>query len=909
MPPRNKKAKSVLSLNKSQLLPTLPTTPRQCIDKADSLLKQQKLLVQWREARPTGPNGTRYEEELVDKIFYTIFRQTARPIQVKVVCQIIFERRDCILTARTGLGKSRPLQAVSIMLPNTISLIIIPLDKIGQEQVASLERLCQTIEQLDPKSATRNQQRSSENPKNRCIRPLFVNASAADQDPQIWKKILDFQYTHILMSPEQAIGKNMIEILHTPSFAQRVVLVAVDEAHLVRRWGQDFRPCYAQLSALRLRLGQSESAHPWLACTATLDTDSFRKLQIGCCFKPDVKRFRASIDRPEIAYCFVPLSAKSLNKFTDLAFVIQPAKGKGNGVQAFQHIPKTVIFIDSRKKIRTAAKIIRQWLSLHHPEATTRDINNAARWYHSTTGKIEQENIFSSFSQPESRVRIVVATESLGMGVDLDDVEVVVQYGFPIDQDLETVIQRFGRAARGRGRSGKAILLYEKTRILKAQQMLPPSQFEEADDMLIAEDDSGAITSNLRGDEDYPIPSTIIPSIELEARTNPQGRSQTQSARTNPSEGPKNAVKAVQPVLVKTIQAATSGQCARRIILMEYEEDLVEYERIPPHAYNKQLCCNGCNPQLFRLFTPPDKPDPLRSDPLKNSRDWQKACFSYLESWCEQQTATAFNDLPWRPDADAFISQWQLRYLCSRLHSWSSVDELREVLLASTANHPAYVWDKLDRYGQGLIEQKGLAVTHAHSVVQARVQKRNVARDVRIRSNRSLSRSRSVGEERTPSVPPAIRAERLLFELQHRRSGSPASRERQATTPLQEEHEAIDDAQSVPTTPFQDSGFGSSFGSSVTTFDAAIVPDQSSPPPRPPAQQYSMYDESIFNRWPLSSSAPQLSTPQVIPLSPTPMPLSEVQPNQQTSRRSRARTASKRQLPIEPQRSMKRRQL
>lgn len=109
MPPRNKKAKSVPSLNKSQPLPTLPTTPRQCIDQADSLLKQQKLLVQWREARPTGPNGTRYEEELVDKIFYTIFRQTARPIQVKVVCQIIFERRDCILTARTGLGKSRPL--------------------------------------------------------------------------------------------------------------------------------------------------------------------------------------------------------------------------------------------------------------------------------------------------------------------------------------------------------------------------------------------------------------------------------------------------------------------------------------------------------------------------------------------------------------------------------------------------------------------------------------------------------------------------------------------------------------------------------------------------------------------------------------------------------------------------------
>jgi superfamily II DNA helicase RecQ len=201
MPTRSKKAKNVPSLRKSHRK-RAPPTASYSLDRANTLQKQQKLLVQWREARLVGLDGISQEETLVIKLFRTIFDQDARPIQVKAIHHILFERKDCILTARTGLGKSRPLQAVSIMLPNTITLIIIPLDKIGREQVAKSERVNQIIAQLDPKSAKRGHSRTTSTPSRRLVRPLFLNSSTSDQDPEVWKKIRELEYTHILLSPE-----------------------------------------------------------------------------------------------------------------------------------------------------------------------------------------------------------------------------------------------------------------------------------------------------------------------------------------------------------------------------------------------------------------------------------------------------------------------------------------------------------------------------------------------------------------------------------------------------------------------------------------------------------------------------------------------------------------------------------
>jgi hypothetical protein len=98
---------------------------------------------------------------------------------------------------------------------------------------------------------------------------------------------------------------------------------------------------------------------------------------MGFALQSDVERLRASIDRLEIAYCFTPLTPKSFAKYTKLSFIIQPAKGKGDRVQALQHIPKTVILIDCRNKTRTVTKLIRRRLQLRHLRITACDLSMA----------------------------------------------------------------------------------------------------------------------------------------------------------------------------------------------------------------------------------------------------------------------------------------------------------------------------------------------------------------------------------------------------------------------------------------------------------------------------------------------------------------------------------------------------
>jgi superfamily II DNA helicase RecQ len=79
---------------------------------------------------------------------------------------------------------------------------------------------------------------------------LFLNSSTVDQDPRVWDKIRELEHTHILASPEQAMGKGMLDILLYPPSQERVIMVTVEEAHLVRRWGEEFRVSYAQLTTL-----------------------------------------------------------------------------------------------------------------------------------------------------------------------------------------------------------------------------------------------------------------------------------------------------------------------------------------------------------------------------------------------------------------------------------------------------------------------------------------------------------------------------------------------------------------------------------------------------------------------------------------------------------------------------------
>ena len=91
----------------------------------------------------------------------------------------------------------------------------------------------------------------------------------------------------------------------------------------------------------------------------------------------------------------------------------------------------------------------------------------------------DKNAIYDVFSKAESKIRIMVATESLGTRVDLSDVKRAVQYGFPLDRLLCVLIQRFGRAARIAGIKGEAVFLVENwavgNRLTSARSAVLPS--------------------------------------------------------------------------------------------------------------------------------------------------------------------------------------------------------------------------------------------------------------------------------------------------------------------------------------------------------------------------------------------------------------------------------------------------
>ncbi|KAF4464740.1 DEAD-like helicase [Fusarium albosuccineum] len=218
------------------------------------------------------------------------------------------------------------------------------------------------------------------------------------------------------MGPETAAGW-FRSIATNPTFKRHVCVVAVDELHLVAIWGRGIRPQYAQLSLLRRRPAAS----------------SFDRRDDPA---TDDKEIHKPVLRSPGRHNERLASAREHSEDCDLYRL--PAR-----------YPK-------------CAECLRAWLlRLSAGVITARDCKQIIQVYHSHTTQNDKDAIYEEFFKADSKIRIMVATESLGTGVDLSDVIRVVQYGFPLERLLCVLIQRFGRAARMAGIKGEAIFLVE----------------------------------------------------------------------------------------------------------------------------------------------------------------------------------------------------------------------------------------------------------------------------------------------------------------------------------------------------------------------------------------------------------------------------------------------------------------
>lgn len=221
----------------------------------------------------------------------------------------------------------------------------------------------------------------------------------------------------LYVSPERLAS----QLFRTKLAHMRVSFITVDEAHCISQWGYDFRPSYLSISDIR-------SLHPEapvLALTATATPEVADDIQERLGFK-EKRVFRMSFERKNLAY----IVRRAADKQEELVHILQSVEGSA------------VVYVRSRKRARETAEML---------EAC----GLTATFYHAGLENAVKDSRQKDWQ--DDKVRIMVATNAFGMGIDKPDVRVVAHIDCP--DSIEAYFQEAGRAGRD-GQKAYAVLLY-----------------------------------------------------------------------------------------------------------------------------------------------------------------------------------------------------------------------------------------------------------------------------------------------------------------------------------------------------------------------------------------------------------------------------------------------------------------
>ncbi|KAE8241454.1 hypothetical protein A4X13_0g7410 [Tilletia indica] len=389
--------------------------------------------------------SSKRHEEIVEKL--RKFRGnpdfTPELWQVEVICRLT-AGWDAIVLAGTGRGKSLLWEIAALLHPDKIFIIIVPLQAIEIDQVSKYEGT--SISAIALSQSILNGRIDTGSPQNN------QDTSASALTPKEGRKRLrgDLQrgrFQLIFASPEILLeNPDMCLLLDDVSFCRRVAGVFVDEAHIVEDWGfrvdvrskKAFRPEYAKVRVVRARIGL---AVPCVALSATLPKTTLSSvcaaLDLG---RRDLLAIDAGTDRSNVSYEAHPLRS-AISEMHDLLRLFEPRYG------STKDIPKTVIYVRTRMEAYRACTLL--WNFLGRPSGVVRPFTS-----------LSSDAYKAAIMQKSFRtgpVRVLVATEAGGMGIDIPDIARIIQFCLP--PDLKGLAQHFGRAMRDPSQSGRAILL------------------------------------------------------------------------------------------------------------------------------------------------------------------------------------------------------------------------------------------------------------------------------------------------------------------------------------------------------------------------------------------------------------------------------------------------------------------
>ena len=227
-------------------------------------------------------------------------------------------------------------------------------------------------------------------------------------------------YKFLYISPERLDT----EIFRTKLRSMKVSMITVDESHCISQWGYDFRPAYLKIAEIRELLPEV----PVLALTATATPEVVTDIQARLKFR-EGNVFRMSFERKNLAY----IVRKTDNKTKELLYILQRISGSA------------IIYVRNRRRTKEITELLMN-------KGITAD------FYHAGLDNAVKDLRQKRWQSGE--VRVMVATNAFGMGIDKPDVRIVLHLDLP--DSPEAYFQEAGRAGRD-GEKAYAVILYSKS--------------------------------------------------------------------------------------------------------------------------------------------------------------------------------------------------------------------------------------------------------------------------------------------------------------------------------------------------------------------------------------------------------------------------------------------------------------
>jgi ATP-dependent DNA helicase RecQ len=315
--------------------------------------------------------------------------------QLKVLGPLL-AGRNVLAVLPTGAGKSLCYQ-VPALLDDGLTLVVSPLISLMQDQVAALRR--------------------------RGIAAAYVNSQLDRGQRRVVLDAATGGRLALLYCAPERLGSLTRRL---SAAGTRVALLAIDEAHCITEWGNEFRPVYRRLGVFRSLLGRPPTIALTGSATPAARADILRVLRM-----PDAEVVVTSFDRPNLAF-----GVQRVRDDRERFAIIRQRVRNAAGASLIYTPTRRLTELVTRALLRT---------SVH------------AAPYHAGLSAGIRRRVLRAFLADQ--VRVIVATSAFGMGIDKPDVRRVLHWGPPTT--LEAYYQEAGRAGRD-GEPSECLVLWRR---------------------------------------------------------------------------------------------------------------------------------------------------------------------------------------------------------------------------------------------------------------------------------------------------------------------------------------------------------------------------------------------------------------------------------------------------------------